>query len=103
MSIDRGFIKWQPFQSVISTSEIMSDLKKREKLEKPILFPEEMEEINKKIIEAYYSKNKVMITIYEQNKIKKIEATITKIDSTLNIIELNNSKKISFYQIININ
>lgn len=100
--IDRGFIKWQPFNSVISNKVMLDKLTQEQKLEKPTLSEEQISILNERIIEAYYAKNKVKINFYEQNKIKTIETTIQKINPTTNIIELNNHKKITFNQIINI-
>ena len=103
MNFDRGFIKWQPFNSVISSKTILNNYKNNETKEKPILFPEKTEILNELIKEAYYSRNKIKITIYEQNKIKSFETIIYKINPSNNTIELNNHKIITFSQIININ
>lgn len=101
--IDRGFIKWQPFNSVISNKTILNGLEKKKEIEKPTLFPENIENLNNKIIEAYYSQSKINVIFYEKNEIKKIKTTIHKIDASRNLIELDNHKKIVFNQIININ
>ena len=100
--IDRGFIKWQPFNSLISNKDVLNKLDKIE-FKKPILFSETQELLNEKIIEAYYSQNTINLTFYEKNKIKQINTTIKKIDSSLNTIELSNHQKIVFNQIIDIN
>lgn len=102
MNFDRGFIKWQPFNSVIPNKTILNQLTKKETNDKPILSPEQLENLNELIKEAYYSKSKIHLCFYEQNRTKTIEATITKINPDSNTIMLNNKKKISFYQIINI-
>ncbi len=102
MNFDRGFIKWQPFNSVVPNKDILTNIKNEEHIPKPILFPEEIEELNKEILDAYYSHNLIELTIYENNKLKKYESIITKIDSNTNIIHLNNHKTIYFNQIIHI-
>ncbi len=102
MNFDRGFIKWQPFNSVISNKTIINNIQEETHQEKPILFPEEIENLNKELLEAYYSHNLVELTIYEENKIKKYESIIIKIDSNSNIIYLKNNKTIFFNQIIHI-
>ena len=102
MNFDRGFIKWQPFNSVIPNKNILDNIKNNEHISKPILFPEEIENLNKEIIEAYYSHNLVELTIYEENKIKIYKSTITKIESSNNTIHLKNNKIISFNQIIHL-
>ena len=45
MSFDRGFIKWQPFNSLISNKVVLNNIKK-DKIIKPDLFPEKIEQIN---------------------------------------------------------
>ena len=42
MNFDRGFIKWQPFNSVIPNKNILDNIKNNEHISKPILFPEEI-------------------------------------------------------------
>lgn len=102
MNFDRGFIKWQPFNSVVPNKEVLNNIKKQEHISKPTLFPEEIEKLNKELMDAYYSHNLIKLTIYEENKIKKYESTITKINSSNNTIHLKNNKTIYFSQIINI-
>ena len=102
MNFDRGFIKWQPFNSVIPNKTILNNLKSNEKVAKQILFPEEIENLNEQIIDAYYSHNLIEITIYEDNKIKKYETIITKINSSTKTIQLKNNKTITFSEIIHI-
>lgn len=103
MNFDRGFIKWQPFNSVIPNKTILNNIKEQEHISKPTLFPEELAILNEKIIEAYYSKSLIELTIYEENKIKKYESIINELNSNNNnTIRLKNNKTIYFNQIINI-
>lgn len=102
MNFDRGFVKWQPFNSVVSNKTILNNLNNAEKVIKPTLFPEEIEKLNEQLIEAYYSHNLIEITIYEENKIKKYKTTINKIDSNTKTIYLKNHKIIYFNEIIHI-
>ncbi len=102
MKFDRGFIKWQPFNSVIPGSLILNNLNSNKPIPKPTLFPEEIEKINAKIIESYYSHNLIEITIYERNKIIKLKTTIVKLNNTNHTLNLANNKTISFNQILNI-
>lgn len=102
MNFDRGFIKWQPFNSVIPNNVILNSLTQNKKIAKPIFFPEKLEVLEQLIKDAYYSKNEIILSFYEQNNIKKVTTKILKIDSTQNIIYLENHKIITFNQIINI-
>lgn len=102
MSFDRGFIKWQPFNSVISPKQIFESTNQDKKDTRPRLFPEKQELLNKLIIDAYYSKSKIQIYFYDNNKIKMVETVIRKIYPTSGTLELSNHHIISFNQIINI-
>lgn len=102
MNFDRGFIKWQPFNSVTSSKVILNSMTPKEKVTKPFLFPEAQMELNSKINAAFYAKDLITIKYYEQNTIKTSKVIITKLFPTSNTLELNHSKIISFNQIINI-
>jgi len=98
MKFDRGIIKWQPFNSVIPTKTILNTNTKV--IPHPSFFPEEIEDLTNKILEAYYANNTIELSIYEQNKINKYLTTITKINSNNKTIKLKNNKTIFFNQII---
>ena len=97
--IDRGFIKWQPFNSVISNKVILNNSKQK-RLLKPELFPEEIAIINENLINAYYDKSIVTIIYFENNLFKKIKTIIKEINPTYKTIKLGNGKTIAFNQII---
>ena len=53
MKYDRGIIKWQPFESLFSSQEIIKNLTlEKSKIAKPILSEEEISLLEEKIIEA---------------------------------------------------
>ena len=101
--IDRGFIKWQPFNSLISGKEVLNDLTKQKLITKPVLFPEELQKLNEEIINAYYAQNIITLVIYQNNQITQIKTKIKEIYPTSNTLKLANNKVISFNQIIAIN
>lgn len=100
MKIDRGIIKWQPFNSVASTKILLNSNEKN--IPHPTFFPEEIEELTAKILEAYYANNLIELSIYEQNKIHKYLTTILQINQNNKTLKLNNNKTIFFNQIIEI-
>ena len=100
--IDRGFIKWQPFNSLINRKMVMSDLEKNKKVKKPTLFPEEIEKINEEILNAYYAKSEITIIYYENNLYKKITTLIVNINSSYKTIQFRGGKVISFNQILQV-
>ena len=95
--IDRGFVKWQPFNSLTNAHEILDNLPKKE--DNPPLFPEEIDTITELIKIAYYEHEKVEITYYENNHFKTIKAYIINIFPVYNTIKLSNNKTIYFKQI----
>ena len=99
--IDRGFIKWQPFNSLISPKTILNNLNK-ELTPKPTLFPEQIQNLNEEIINAYYSKSTIKLTIYEHNQLINLTTTIKEIYPNFNTLKLQNNKIISFNEIINL-
>ncbi len=100
--IDRGFIKWQPFNSITPLKDTIKSIREKETWVKPTLFPEEIKVINDAIMEAYYAKNMINIVYYEENKIKKIKSFIKKINPSSKVIELGCGKKIYWKQIIHV-
>lgn len=103
MKFDRGFIKWQPFESAISSKKIINNLLyEKAKITKPILSDEDKEMIEKRIIDAYYSSIKINICYYNDGIIKTINSKIKKIDQIYKMIYLENNSKLFFNQIVSI-
>ena len=95
--MDRGFIKWQPFNSLTTPKDVLSDMDNYE--EAPALFPEELENIAKLIQTAYYGHNKITITFYENNHLEILNTYIINIYPTYNTLKLATGKIISFNQV----
>ena len=56
---DRGMIKWMPFNSVVSSKEIINSiLKDKSKISMPILSEEQKNVNEQKLLIAYYSKSR---------------------------------------------
>lgn len=103
MKFDRGMIKWQPFNSVISSKYIVKSLvHEKEKINKPILSQEEIEQIEKKIIDAYYCQIDITLQYYKNGYLQIAKGKIKKIDCISKKIYLNNLFLL-FNQIISIN
>lgn len=100
--LDRGMIKWQPFNSVINGKYVINNiLKEKAKINKPIISDEEQKLLEEKIIEAYYCQNTVLITYYQNGSLLIIKDKIKKIDKIYKIIYLK-SKTLLFNQILGI-
>lgn len=100
-TIDRGMIKWAPFNSVVNSKEIVNQiLKEKSKITIPKISEEQKNNNEQNIINAYYENIKIKIEYFYAGRILKINDYIKKIDFTFNKIYFNN-KIILFDQIIN--
>ena len=101
MNKDRGIIKWLPFDSLVNSKSVVeSILYEKRKVKKPILSKEQMEEIEEKLIEAFYEQEKITLKIYECGYIESITSTISNIDITYKKIFLETNDIILFNQIV---
>ncbi len=101
---DRGMIKWLPFNSVISTNYILQELnEQKKKVHLPILSEEQKFYIEKKIINAYYTQEKIKIKYFYNGVIYQNDYFVKKINAIKKEIILNDSFKLNFQQIIDIN
>lgn len=102
MNMDRGMIKWQPFNSVVNNKELINSLmKEKAKVKPPAKSEEEINALEEKIIDAYFMQEKINITYYQNGFIKKVSGTIKKIDHVYKMIYLEN-QRLLFHQIITI-
>ena len=100
--IDRGMIKWQPFNSCFSSNKIMSDLEKeREKIEMPILSDDQLKNIEEAIVNSYNLKINVNVKYFCGGNIFSEKGKIIYINVQEKKIYLNN-KFIYFRQILNV-
>lgn len=101
--IDRGIIKWQPFDSCYSSLKIINDINKtKNKVVLPTLSEDQLYLIEEKIFTAFYLKEIIALDYFYNGKILKIKGKINYIDKQQKKIYINN-KIIYFKQIININ
>ena len=79
--MERGMVKWAPFNSVINGNDVKKVLNdKKNKISKPNLSEEQIEEIENSIINAYSNKTSTTIIYYYSNKFIQINGIITKLD-----------------------
>ena len=96
---DRGMKKWAPYKSLIEHDPAINDMKKnREKISKPTISNEMAEEINE-ILQSY-SGETLIITIYKNGELIKIETTLKKIDPNEHKLILPNRKSISLHDVV---
>ena len=67
---DRGMIKWQPFNSVVSGKQMVRDvIKEKNKVKMPNLSEEQRKNIEEKLIIAFYENELITLDFYFQGKI----------------------------------
>lgn len=98
---DRGMMKWQAFHSVISEDEINKNLKNRIINEKPEFSEDQINELERLIIEAFNSGSTITLTIYGKSKNTFVTGVITKLDSHTKSVYVN-KKPYNFTDILNI-
>lgn len=98
--------KWQPFDALEGYgSAIRSVEYEKNKIEKPILFPDELEILNEKLAAAYEAQKEVLIKYYKNGYLEDIIGAVSKIDLVYKEILIksnDSSKKLKFNVIINI-
>lgn len=99
--LDRGMIKWAPFSSVINGDYLVKEiLAEKKKTTKPELSEEQIEAIEKLIVESYINKDELNFIIYQQGYFYKIKGLIVKIEMSKKKIYLNNYQIIYFCEIV---
>ena len=98
---NRETIRWAPFESIFHTKEVLSEIELQKQIHpKPILSEEEIEILEKKILEAIHTQSTVKVTYYykglEYSKIGKI----TRIQSSKLFFDDHSS--LYFEQILNL-
>ena len=96
--MDRGIIKWRPFNSLGNTSKmILASNKQKTRISMPILSEDQVYEINDKI--KCSLNNLVNIKYYQNGYLYEINGTIKKIDAINKYLYINN-KRIYFRFIV---
>ena len=94
--------KWQPFDAL---SGFKSSLKKveyeKDKIAKPVIYPDQLEEMNEVITSAFNGEEEVVIQFYRGGYIYETSGLIQKIDPVYKVIEIDNNN-IKLNMIVNI-
>lgn len=104
---DRGSIKWTSMM-LPEHVELLKDLwKTDDKIKKPVIDSQQMEEINYQLLNAHQENKEITITIFQQSNLIHHTGNVMKIDP-LNksmVFQLNkgNEQVIHFDQILSVN
>jgi len=100
--IDRGIIKWQPFDSCYSGEKVLKDLNNsKSKKVCPILSEDQLYYLEQKIFDSYHLNENVNVEYFYNGKIYKITGIIESINLQNKNIHIKNLI-IYFKQIINV-
>lgn len=79
--IDRGIIKWEPFDALVGYQSLLKELKmKLNKVDKPVFSEDYLETLNNTLNIAYINDLYIEIFYYENGFIKNIVGQIKKLD-----------------------
>lgn len=100
---DRGMVKWLPFESVVSSKTVLKDiLNEKEKIKKPVLSLEQLEDIQISLWDAFHTQSEISITYYWNGFIKKKEAFILEVIPSFKKVLFSDHSQLYFEQILKI-
>ncbi len=100
--IDRGIIKWQPFNSCYNGKKVIEDIKKnKDYVSYPSLSEDQLEILENEIIEAYNLGLNISLVYYYSGKINNLKGKINYLNTEKKILYLNN-KNLYLKQILKI-
>ncbi|HBG33279.1 MAG TPA: hypothetical protein DEG42_05210 [Acholeplasmataceae bacterium] len=101
--VDRGIIKWAPFDALVGYHSLIQELKYRlGKKDQPVLSDDQYEEMNRKLQIAVYQNLEIEVEYYKDGYTRSSLGTIRKIDWIQHVIILSTFEKISAHDIINL-
>ena len=101
--VDRGIVKWQPFDALVGYHQILKELKyQRGQIEKPTLSDDALETLNRHLHEALESGLEVEICYYQNGYIKETYGVIKKLDYVTKRIKLSTGECIRAENVLNI-
>lgn len=90
----RGMVKWQPFASLPEQAgyiqQLMYDINK---VDKPILSDDQLEDLNRKLYEFYENQEWIQLKYFYDGYIYLVEGVIKKVDRIKQSIIIENNKK----------
>jgi hypothetical protein len=101
--VDRGIIKWAPFDALVGYHHILGQMRHRMgKSEQPILSDDQYQELNQKLHFAFQFNLDVDITYFHDGYSRTTFGKIKKLDFINHHIILMNFERIPSHQIIQI-
>ena len=100
---ERGMVKWQPFASLPEQGDYINKLiYKMNKIERPILSEDKLNELNQTLFRCYENKEMIRLEYYFDGYIYIVEGIIVKIDTIKKNIIMENNNKREKFSVVNI-
>lgn len=100
---DRKMAKWQAFDSIMDSKAIVNELSlEKEKISRPIISNDQVNEINEVIIYACINKLQVTTTYFNNESLCKFTDYIEYIDTIKKRITFKNHSFLYFKDVINV-
>lgn len=88
--VDRGIIKWAPFDGLAGFNDLYKELKYRlGKKEKPVLSEDQLYEMDINLQKAYHENSSIYLSYFQDGYIKQIYGKVTKIDHIYKFIYID--------------
>src|SRR5690554_6561907 len=101
--IDRGIIKWQPFDGLSGFTEMLESIRYHQgKQSKPLLLDDQLAEMDRHLKEAITFKKMIHITYYQDGNLYPYEGFIQQFDPYKHIITLSTHEKFLLDQIVDL-
>lgn len=85
--------KWQPFDALEGFQTAIRQVdSEKAKVPKPILFPDELEELNNQLINVFENQTAIKIIYYHNGYYKELEGIVNKIDAIQKEIIIDNQR-----------
>jgi len=95
--------KWAPFQSVLNTKSVLLEIqKKKEKKEKPILSSDELELLERNLLEAFHTGSPILVKYYYNGFFYQKSGTISHVSKTDFKIYFSDHTSLYFEQIMDL-
>ena len=103
MITNRGMLKWQPFNELVSSGKMINEvLSEKNKIKMPVLSDDQIQELQNKIIISFNNQTNIKIKYYRDGRFYLMEGKVTNIDGNRQRITINANFFVFFSQIIEI-
>lgn len=89
---DRKMMKWTPFNALLEHSDYIMDLLNgRERINKPVLSPDQYFELNYRLEESYNLKSVVSVKYFDNGYLKETSGVINQVDIYNRLVFVNST------------